>query len=490
MQRPRRDATLAERMQRIRTRAGGRPVAPSGASTRRRVSRREQERRRQQLVNWGIAGAAALILLILVGGALNEYVLRPRQVLATVGEAEIRRSDYWKARAVGLIEEANQFQQFANSGFVPPDQQQQYLQIATQRLQEVGGVWGSTEVDEPTLREMIDDQVYLQRMGELGLQMTDAEVEEFILQGFAPTEAPLVTPTPTATFIPARAALATEAAATGTSPADEATPVASPPALAVGSPTENAATPVSSLPAGTPSASPVASPALGPEQARATAEAAYAEFQDSVFAAARLNREDYERLVARPAVARENVEGALAAAVGQSAEQVRAAHILVETREQAEELARRLAAGEDFAALASEASIDEGTAGNGGDLGWFAREEVVEPFAEAAFALEPGGTSAPFETEFGWHIVRSFERAADRPLTSEQIATIEEARVERWLAEQRAALAIEADLEPTPTTTPATFQPPVEAPPPPAPALSPVASPVAGVAAAATPMAP
>jgi peptidyl-prolyl cis-trans isomerase C len=77
--------------------------------------------------------------------------------------------------------------------------------------------------------------------------------------------------------------------------------------------------------------------------------------------------------------------------------------------------------GEDFAAVAREISTDVGTAPNGGDLGWFTREEMVAPFAEAAFALEPGTISEPIETEFGWHVIRVAESDPDRPLTDLQI---------------------------------------------------------------------
>lgn len=82
-----------------------------------------------------------------------------------------------------------------------------------------------------------------------------------------------------------------------------------------------------------------------------------------------------------------------------------ASHILVETREAAEELAEALAEGADFGELAQEHSAD-GTAASGGDLGWFGPGMMVAPFEEAVMALEPGEISAPVETQFGWHIVR------------------------------------------------------------------------------------
>lgn len=85
--------------------------------------------------------------------------------------------------------------------------------------------------------------------------------------------------------------------------------------------------------------------------------------------------------------------------------QVRAAHILVEDEETAKEIKAKLDEGEDFAALASEYGTDA-TAERGGDLGWFSHGDMVPPFADAAFAMEPGTISDPVQTSFGWHIIK------------------------------------------------------------------------------------
>lgn len=102
------------------------------------------------------------------------------------------------------------------------------------------------------------------------------------------------------------------------------------------------------------------------------------------------------------------------AALGEE-EQVRASHILVATIEEAEAVTQRLEAGEEFATLAQELSIDTGSAAQEGDLGWFPRGAMVEPFEQAAFALEPGEISVPVESDYGFHIILLQEKAV-RPL--------------------------------------------------------------------------
>jgi peptidyl-prolyl cis-trans isomerase C len=96
-------------------------------------------------------------------------------------------------------------------------------------------------------------------------------------------------------------------------------------------------------------------------------------------------------------------------------DEVRARHILVAEEAEANAIVERLEAGEDFAAIAAEASQDPGSRTQGGDLGFFTRERMVAPFAEKAFELEPGQTSEPVQTQFGWHIIRVEERR-ERPI--------------------------------------------------------------------------
>ncbi|GJD63146.1 peptidylprolyl isomerase [Methylobacterium frigidaeris] len=91
-------------------------------------------------------------------------------------------------------------------------------------------------------------------------------------------------------------------------------------------------------------------------------------------------------------------------------EEVHARHILVDNEAEAKKIAARLKGGEDFAKVAAETSKDPGSKAEGGDLGWFTKERMVAPFADAAFKLEAGKISDPIKTQFGWHVIKVEEK--------------------------------------------------------------------------------
>lgn len=90
--------------------------------------------------------------------------------------------------------------------------------------------------------------------------------------------------------------------------------------------------------------------------------------------------------------------------------EIQARHILVKTEEVANSLVSKLSGGADFTELAKEFSEDEGSRVRGGDLGFFTQDMLNEVFTEKAFATPKGERSAPFETEYGWHIVEVLNR--------------------------------------------------------------------------------
>ncbi|MCA0941316.1 peptidylprolyl isomerase [Salipiger pacificus] len=97
-----------------------------------------------------------------------------------------------------------------------------------------------------------------------------------------------------------------------------------------------------------------------------------------------------------------------------------ASHILVENEDEAKAIIEELNGGADFATVAKEKST--GPSGpNGGELGWFSKGMMVEPFETAVAGMEPGAISdAPVQTQFGWHVIKLNEtRAKEAPKLDE-----------------------------------------------------------------------
>ena len=93
---------------------------------------------------------------------------------------------------------------------------------------------------------------------------------------------------------------------------------------------------------------------------------------------------------------------------------MRARHILVETEDEAKAILDQLKGGADFATLAKEKSKDPGAA-EGGDLGYFTKDQMVPEFAEVAFKMYPGQLSDPVKTQFGWHVIKLEDKRTKQP---------------------------------------------------------------------------
>jgi len=136
-------------------------------------------------------------------------------------------------------------------------------------------------------------------------------------------------------------------------------------------------------------------------------------------------------------------------------EQVHARHILIrmqgsaapvrpgqkdlteaEALAKAQDLRKRIVAGEDFAQLAQQESDDTGSGAKGGDLGSFHRGQMVPTFEQAAFTMQPGDVSEPVKTQFGYHIIK---------VEAKESKSFEEVRpdLERRMRPEQAQKAVE-----------------------------------------------
>jgi peptidyl-prolyl cis-trans isomerase C len=143
-------------------------------------------------------------------------------------------------------------------------------------------------------------------------------------------------------------------------------------------------------------------------------------------------------------------------------QEVHARHILVETEDEAKAIEAELKKGADFATLAKAKSKDPGAA-DGGDLGFFTKDQMVPEFSAVAFTLEPGKISDPVKSQFGWHIIKVEEKRNRKAPPFEQVKPqIETYVIRKAQAEYVAKLRESAKIERmdqasnTPAAAPAT----------------------------------
>src|SRR5947209_16733020 len=145
--------------------------------------------------------------------------------------------------------------------------------------------------------------------------------------------------------------------------------------------------------------------------------------------------------------------------------EVHARHILVETEDEAKAVVAELKKGTDFAELAKAKSKDPGSA-DGGDLGYFTKDQMVPEFSEVAFKLERGQLSDPVKSQFGWHVIKVEDKRERQPPEFDKVKDqLENFLVRKSQSELITKLRAEGKIErvgaaatpavPTPAPTPA-----------------------------------
>ena len=144
-------------------------------------------------------------------------------------------------------------------------------------------------------------------------------------------------------------------------------------------------------------------------------------------------------------------------------QEVHARHILVPTEDEAKAIEAELKKGADFATLAKEKSKDPGAA-EGGDLGYFTKDQMVPEFADVAFKLDKGQISDPVKTQFGWHIIKVEDKRTKPTPTFDEVKPQLESYVAHraqsdLVAKLRSAANIQRLDQPPSTPDPSTLNP-------------------------------
>ena len=395
------------------------------------VARREREEKQAALVR-NIAIGVVLVIVLLIGyGYINETILQEQKAVATVDDEKITISQF-EARVrldrENLINQYLQYAQLAQYGMDVGSQLQPIETRLTQPLQ----------IGQDVLETMINELIYKYEAANYGITVSEEDVENelraflnyfpegtpvppatatpFVLEysTLSPEQLELVTITPTPTES------ATSTPAPTATQAEEVEPTAEPTVEAI---------PTVDIPA------PTATPYTleGYEQAYKDTLPLYEDFG--------LAEEDF-RFLFDSRLYYAKLYDEITADLPHESEYIWARHILLDDAALAAIVRERLLAGENFSVVAAEASVDPSAEFNAGDLGWFTKEMMVEPFANAAFALELGEISEVVESDFGFHVIQLLGRE-NRPLDENTYQRARDLAFQEWLAEVREEYTIE-----------------------------------------------
>ncbi|NLV73805.1 MAG: hypothetical protein GXY52_03850 [Chloroflexi bacterium] len=373
--------------------------------TRKQLSRRARDERARRYILYGTIAVVGLVVLVLAWGLINQFVVAPNKPIAVVNGVTITQRDYdkrlryrqWDFESY-LAELQQQRAVYQND----PDQDFM-VQLIDQQISSIEGQLGTlpTTITE----ELITDEVIRQEAARRGLTASPEDVQYSLEQQLGYTS---VTPTPSPTSAPPATA----------TPTPEATAEASPTPVATAEP----------LPTAT---------VMTKEQF----DQLLSNWLRSLKQGADFSEADLRRLI-ETALLRSRLQTAIGDEVPTSTEQVHAQHILVATPEEADAVLKRLQAGEDFATVAKEVSADPGSKEEGGDLGWFARGQMLPEFEQAAFSTAPGTLSPVVMTQAGFHIIKVLGHDQSRELSPDALARAKSAAFNTWLQVQMAAPTI------------------------------------------------
>jgi len=359
-----------------------------------------KEKKKNKLIVIGFIITAVLILGMIGYAILYTTVLKDNIPVVIIDGQKID-NEYYKERV--RLERNSYIQQFQvlyaqYQIFAEDPNSADYYE---KQLQQIVSTLDNVELfGEMVLNNMIDDEIIAIQGEEMGIEISESEIDVLVqkLFNYFPdgTPTPVTQPTvhATPTISKTQEAILSGEVENGEDETD------------VGE--ETIIEPTSTIATQTQTPGPTATPY--------TEEMFQAEYDQYLGELETINiSETYLRKYIYYYLMNQKVRDAVAADVPFEQEQIWARHILVPTKEEAIIVVLRLEE-EAWDDVAADISLDTSNKEIGGDLGWFTRGRMVSEFEEAAFGMEVGQISEPIETQFGWHIVQLIDKDI-RPLS-------------------------------------------------------------------------
>ncbi|HWQ84274.1 MAG TPA: peptidylprolyl isomerase [Anaerolineales bacterium] len=433
--------------------------------TKKHLARQQREDMQRRYLLIGVAVILVAVIGVILYGFLYEGPIQDSRAIVTVNGDKVTTKQFEglvRYTRYSLIQNAANTYQLAQMFGTDPSIQSSILSQMSQTQSQME----SSVVGQQMLDRVTNDLLIRQEAERRGITVTEAEIDKSFQEAFGyfpdGTSTPTATleqiPTstysplqmtvmaPTATLDPTVATATAEALSAAATATAQAAPATAMPEVAITPTPEVTPTQIPTA-TSTPSGPATATPTLAPTATATpyTLEGYQNLYRESITGFKdnyAISEADLRYVIESQLYYFKVFEAVVAELdVPRTQEQVWARHILLETKEQAEEVMSLLEGGMDFAVLAKTYSTDTSSKDQGGDLGWFGTGFMVAPFEEAVFALEPGQVSEIVETDFGFHIIQSLGKE-ERPLSAEDYQAEQTAKFEEWLAAQKEAATI------------------------------------------------
>lgn len=408
--------------------------------TKKHLARKQKEEKQVKTAITVTIVILAVVAVLLGYVLVDRYIIKPNVVVASVGDTDIKVSEFRSSTIYSRVNMLNQATQYVN--FFGEQGKQYALSLLSQ-------IMDPTVVGENVLNQLIDEVIIREEAAKRNITVSDAELEQEMREQFRffpeGTYTPTVTTTPvyTPTWSASQFALINPTDTPEPSPTPTQTPegwVPTATELPEGFPTEIPATATlapTEGPEPTATAVPTDPPTPTPYTERLYNKDVN-EYYDSLSPYG-IGRKDIEQIIYN-GLLRDKLMEDVTKDLQPFEEQVWVRHILVDSEELANEVIVKFVDGEEWLDLAIEYSTDESNKNNGGDLGWIGLKDSYDPdFLTGAFALnEDGEISAPVQSQFGWHIIQLVTRA-NNPISSSKFEQMKQTFFTDWLAEIRSS---------------------------------------------------
>ncbi len=372
--------------------------------TKKHLARIEKERIQRRYLMIGTITVLVLVIGIILYGVLDQTVLQAMRPVAKVGNQVITTSQfqtrvrYERYQLVSQYDNILQTAQMFGSDPSFAQYFQSYLsQIQNQLIDPV--TFGNSVLDA-----MISDIAVANEAKQLGITVSDAELEAGVEAafGYYPNGTPTPTITPTGVTLPTLST--TQLALVSATPTETVTPTETitPTETVTVTPTpEKITSTPTTVPSVTPTSGPTDTPTPYTIQGYQTQVANFTTQLKTInFTEADLRDIIYKSLL------RQKVFDALTKDLKPVEDEVWARHILVADEATAASIVDQLKKGADFCTLAAAQSTDTSTKDTCGDLGWFGKGKMVAAFETAAWSMKIGEISQPVKSDFGYHVIQ------------------------------------------------------------------------------------